>query len=275
MPCWRSSAPAFTRWCRAVDRSARAAIWRRWPISRWCSSARARRSVEAGGFLARRPSRGPACRRLCWARKKGWRSSTARRRRRPCWLWRWWAPSDSPVPPISAAALSIDALRGSSKPFDARIHAARPHAGQAISADNLAAAHGRKCHQCLACRLRARAGRVLRALRGPGARRGTGRARVCAPDGRNRGKRVHGQPDGLRRAGRDRLGRQLPWRAGGHRGGSDRHRRRAVRDDQRAAVRAAGQPRAQRPARLPHRAWGTRVGTDAGPGDGGRASPRN
>jgi histidine ammonia-lyase len=36
-----------------------------------------------------------------------------------------------------AAALSIDALRGSSKPFDARIHAARPHAGQAVSADNL------------------------------------------------------------------------------------------------------------------------------------------
>jgi len=35
------------------------------------------------------------------------------------------------------AALSIDALRGSSKPFDPRIHAARPHAGQAVSADNL------------------------------------------------------------------------------------------------------------------------------------------
>ena len=118
-----------------------------------------------------------------------------------------------------------------------------------------AAAHGRKCNQCLACRLRARTGRVLRALRGPGARRGTRRARVCAPDGRNRSERVDGQPDGLRRAGRDRLGRQLPWRAGGDRGGSHRHRRRAVRDDQREAVRAAGQPRAQRPARLPHRAW--------------------
>jgi len=36
-----------------------------------------------------------------------------------------------------AAALSIDGLRGSSKPFDARIHAARPHAGQAVSAGNL------------------------------------------------------------------------------------------------------------------------------------------
>jgi len=37
-----------------------------------------------------------------------------------------------------AAALSIDALRGSSRPFDPRIHAARPHLGQTISAANIA-----------------------------------------------------------------------------------------------------------------------------------------
>jgi histidine ammonia-lyase len=36
------------------------------------------------------------------------------------------------------AALSIDALRGSSRPFEARIHRARPHPGQAVSADNIA-----------------------------------------------------------------------------------------------------------------------------------------
>lgn len=36
-----------------------------------------------------------------------------------------------------AAALSIDALRGSAHPFEARIHAARPYAGQAVSAGNL------------------------------------------------------------------------------------------------------------------------------------------
>ena len=36
-----------------------------------------------------------------------------------------------------AAALSIDALRGSSRPFDARIHAARPVPGQIASAGNL------------------------------------------------------------------------------------------------------------------------------------------
>ena len=37
-----------------------------------------------------------------------------------------------------AAALSIDALRGSTRPFDPRIHAARPHAGQAVAARNIA-----------------------------------------------------------------------------------------------------------------------------------------
>jgi histidine ammonia-lyase len=36
-----------------------------------------------------------------------------------------------------AAALSIDGLRGSLQPFDARIHAARPHAGQGTSAANI------------------------------------------------------------------------------------------------------------------------------------------
>jgi histidine ammonia-lyase len=36
-----------------------------------------------------------------------------------------------------AAALSIDALRGSVRPFDARIHRTRPFAGQAASASNL------------------------------------------------------------------------------------------------------------------------------------------
>ena len=36
-----------------------------------------------------------------------------------------------------AVALSIDALRGSVHPFDERIHAARPHAGQALAAANV------------------------------------------------------------------------------------------------------------------------------------------
>ena len=37
-----------------------------------------------------------------------------------------------------AAALSIDALRGSTRPFDPRIHEARPHPGQTVSAANIA-----------------------------------------------------------------------------------------------------------------------------------------
>lgn len=37
------------------------------------------------------------------------------------------------------AALSIDALRGSMTPFDARIHEARPHAGQGLAAANILA----------------------------------------------------------------------------------------------------------------------------------------
>ena len=38
-----------------------------------------------------------------------------------------------------AAALSIDGLRGSTRPFEPRIHEARPHEGQAVSAANIAA----------------------------------------------------------------------------------------------------------------------------------------
>jgi histidine ammonia-lyase len=37
-----------------------------------------------------------------------------------------------------AAALSIDVLRGSTRPFDPRIHQARPHAGQSAAAANIA-----------------------------------------------------------------------------------------------------------------------------------------
>ena len=64
------------------------------------------------------------------------------------------------------AAMSIDALRGSTRPFDARIHDARPHAGpggsrpptsRGCSADSAINAVARQ--------LRARAGRVLGALR--------------------------------------------------------------------------------------------------------------
>jgi histidine ammonia-lyase len=38
-----------------------------------------------------------------------------------------------------AGAMSLEALKGSSRPFDARLHAARPHPGQAVVARNLRA----------------------------------------------------------------------------------------------------------------------------------------
>ncbi len=38
-----------------------------------------------------------------------------------------------------ACAMTVEALRGSERPFDARVHAARPHRGQRLTADNLRA----------------------------------------------------------------------------------------------------------------------------------------
>jgi len=37
------------------------------------------------------------------------------------------------------AALSLEALRGSVSPFDARVHAIRPHVGQRMVAENIRA----------------------------------------------------------------------------------------------------------------------------------------
>ena len=76
-----------------------------------------------------------------------------------------------------AAALSIDALRGSIHPFEARIHEARPFRGQPTSAANIERADARQRHQPVARALRQGAGRLLAALRGAGARR---RARGAA-----------------------------------------------------------------------------------------------
>ena len=110
----------------------------------------------------------------------------------------------------------------------------------------------RERHQPVARALRARAGRLFAAVRGAGARRRARRAQLRAPTLDDRGQRRHRQPDGVRRVGRHRVGRQLSRRAGRDRGRSVRHRARAARDDQRAAV---GSPRgsgAERSARVPH-----------------------
>ena len=133
-------------------------------------------------------------------RRRGSRSSTARSRRPP-----------SPRSPSLgaerlgraadiAAALSIDALRGSTRPFDPRIHAARPHAGQRASAANIFGAARRQRHQPVARALRPRAGRVLAAVCGADTRCGARCARVRrATTLDDRGQCRHRQPHGLRR----------------------------------------------------------------------------
>ena len=78
------------------------------------------------------------------------------------------------------AALSMEALRGTAAAFDARLHAARPHPGQGLSARQLTnllrgsaiprTPWGRQPHS----------GCVLFALHSPGAWCGLGYARICA-----------------------------------------------------------------------------------------------
>ena len=98
-----------------------------------------------------------------------------------------------------AAALSIDALRGSFHPFEARIHDARPVPGQAASAANLRQLGTGQRDQRVARQLRQGPGRLRAALRAAGARRRARSPRLRPPARRDRNQRRHGQPDGLRR----------------------------------------------------------------------------
>ena len=145
------------------------------------------------------------------------------------------------------AALSIDALRGSMRPFDPRIHDARPHAGQRASAANiLALLEGsaiNKSHENCGTR----AGRLLAALRRAGARRRARRAAVRAPTLTTEANAATDNPMVFGDCGRNRVGRELSRRADCDRRGPACHRRDAVRDDQRAALGSARQSRAQRP----------------------------
>jgi histidine ammonia-lyase len=76
-------------------------------------------------------------------------------------------------------AMTLDALRGTPRAFDERIHEARPHPGQLESAAPAPAA-GRERDPPIAHRLPARAGRLLAALRAAGARSGARRvAAAC------------------------------------------------------------------------------------------------
>ena len=250
----RCSTRASTRACRAAGRSARAATSRRSPISRSCWSAKARRpsatsrrALPARDALARaglepvtlEPKEGLAL-------INGTQPSTAVAALALVGAERLARAADI------AAALSIDALRGSLHPFDARIHAARPHPGQRASAANMLALlagsainqsheHCGRVQDAYSLRCAAQvhgAARDALALRARHARRSrpTPRptTRWCSPttDDIVSGGNFHGAPVAI---------------AADVRG----DRARAARDDQRAAVGSARQSGAERPAAVP------------------------
>ena len=83
-----------------------------------------------GGRRRRSDARASASSPSCSARRKAWRCSTARRCRPRS---RWpacSAPRTCSPSALMSGALSLEAIQGSIKPFDARIHAARGQPGQ-------------------------------------------------------------------------------------------------------------------------------------------------
>ena len=141
------------------------------------------------------------------------------------------------------AALAIEAMLGSDRPFLPELHAIRPHPGQAVvGGQHPPAAAGLRHHGLAPRRPDARrAGRLLDALRPAGGRRGPGHARLRRARSPSGSCVRRGQPGGAaRRPGR--VDRQLPRRAARLRRRLPGHRRRRGRRD----LRAAGRPAARR-----------------------------
>ena len=151
---------------------------------------------------------------------------------------------------LMAGALSLEAIQGSIKPFDARIHAARGQPGQIAVAGAVRSAARRQRDHPLARRLRPRAGPVLAALRAAGDGRLPRQPRACGARAAHRGQRRVRQPAGVRQRRRD-LRRQLPRRAGGLRGRHHRARGRRDRRHLRAPHGPAARQRPLGPAALP------------------------
>ena len=221
---------------------------------------------------ARRPAgRGAARRRPHAGRgpppRKAWRWSTAPRRPRPSLAL---AVADAARLARAAdivAALTIDALRGSIAPFDARIHAARPHQGQQHPPTTCAGWSSRQPAQPLARQLRPGPGRLLDALRPASARRGPRRRRL-RPPASSTSRPTPPPTTRWSSPTTARWSRAATSTARRSRVAADvaRHRRGAAGDDQRAALGAAGQSGAERPAGVPHPPRRPRVGADAGAG---------
>ena len=138
---------------------------------------RPRAAADATALARRRPRAGDA-RSEGRAGAHQRHAAVDRGRRR----WRWSAAERLARAADIAVALSIDALRGSVHPFEARIHDAAAARRPAHSAANVRAAARGQRHQQVARELRPRAGRLLAALRGAGARRGARRAAVRRAD---------------------------------------------------------------------------------------------
>ena len=111
---------------------------------------------------------------------------------------------------VVTAALSLEAFKGSTTPFDARIHDLRRHPGQNAVAARLRALLEGSADRREPRRLRARAGPLHAALRAAGARRDRGRARLRRGRARARARLGDRQPAALPRRRRGLLGRQLP-----------------------------------------------------------------
>ena len=172
-----------------------------------------------GGAEAHAPHR--PRRPSCSAPRKGWRCSTARRCRPRS---RWpacSAPRTCSPPALMAGALSLEAIQGSIKPFDARIHAARGQPGQiAVAGAVRALLEGSEIVPSHADCGRVQDPYSIRCVpQVMGAC--LDNLRACRARAAHRSQRRIRQPAGLRQRRRD-LRRQLPRRAGRLRG---RHHR--------------------------------------------------
>ncbi len=161
--------------------------------------ARAHRRRATRSTAGRSPSAGLAAADSSRPRKAS-RSSTARSRRRRSSRWPRHDATRLADAADIAAAMSIDALRGSAKPFDPRIHDGRPFEGQRLSA----APASPRCWPTARSIARTPTAAACRTRTACAARpqvHGAARDALALrrPHAGDRDERRHRQPDGLRR----------------------------------------------------------------------------
>ena len=208
--CWRCSSATSCPWCRPRARSDRRATSRRWPTSRSSSSARARPSVDGerldGAAALARAGLEPVAARAQGRARAHQRHAPDGGRRRPGGARRAASARSGDV----ALALSLEAFKGSTVPFDERLAGVRPQSGRAADRCAPARAARRQRGGGQPRRLRPRAGSLHAALRPAGARRRRRRAGLHRGRARARAARRDRQPARLPRGRRRRGRRQLP-----------------------------------------------------------------